>query len=146
VTLLLSILLILIFRWFDVSILYFDTCDIVGIPESSTVGVWSGSVISVLRAPTDPIYRTFLILQNVADGSAYWVAESADLNNVLALGNQSGTGNILIDVPATSENMLVTIRVRKGSSGIKYKPFETQTPLSRGSALSYILQTIDPIA
>ena len=116
------------------------------IPSRKNSFMIGGGSFSVPRLSSDPLYYATLRIQNVVANSEYWVAQSSDLANVIAVDVAPGGDIVLQDVPAKEEAMLVTIRVRKGTSGSKYKPFETQAYLYRSGGISYIIQELDPIA
>lgn len=102
-------------------------------------GVWS-----TVHNPTDPMFYAEITLENIVVGSRYWVAESADLTNVLATGVAASTTEVLSNVPAYANPMLVEIRVRKATSGTRYLPFVTYGYLVRAGITAYIAQVEDP--
>lgn len=111
------------------------------IPTSKgMLGVW-GAYFN-LRLPTDPYFYASLTIQNVVNGSHYWVAQTSDLSNVLGSGVQSGSGDIVISsIPALESPMLTTIRIRN----LGYIPFETNAYLYSSGGLSYVIQSVDTI-
>jgi hypothetical protein len=85
-------------------------------------------------------------LQNVADGSSYWVYNDTD-GSLVGSGTQSGTADIDIENVAysgTSETL--TVRVRKSSASPKYKNFQTNATLTANGANVYVSQVPDTIA
>lgn len=106
-----------------------------------------GLTNGVFRLPTDPVFYADFTLTNVVVGSSYWIAESADLTNVLASGT-AGASTVVVSGMASysTPTMLVTIRIRYSSGGTVYTPFETQAYHSKSGAGSYIIQTLDPTA
>lgn len=87
-----------------------------------------------------------MTLQNVVAGSRYWVAQSSDPSNVIANGDAPGGDIVISGIGALANPMLLTIRVRKGTSGTKYRPFETNAYLVKAGATAYISQQLDPVA
>lgn len=87
-----------------------------------------------------------VILENVADGSEYWIYND-DQSQVIATGTQSGTSDITIsDVAYNGSSETLTVRVRKSSAAPKYKPFNTQATLTNTGARVYVSQELDTIA
>ena len=86
-----------------------------------------------------PLYTLIGVLQNIATGSNYWIAETANLSNVLATGSQSGVANIPISFLSNSDSLQVTIRVRK----FGYVPFETLVTLTSSGGSVYVSQIVD---
>lgn len=125
---------------------YFGSYEIISLHPSSTSGSTGQGVNSVQRQSTDPLFWASLLLQNIVTGSAYWIAQTSDLSNVLAAGSAPGGDFSITSIPSIEENMLVTIRVRKGTAGGKYFPFETQAQIKRTGGVCYVIQTPDPIA
>jgi hypothetical protein len=114
---------------------------ILDLPGTSKSYPFINYAIYNARVPSDPYFYGTLTLQNILDGSSYWVAQTADLTNVLGSGTQSGTADIAItNIPALSNPMLVTIRVRKAG----YIDFQTNAYLYSSGGLSYIIQATDP--
>lgn len=124
--------------------------DTTAIDSTESVGL-VGRIIAHERLPTDPIYVANLTLQNVSGGSRYWVANAANLSQVLATGTVAGSEDLSYDevipsVPAYSSNFLLEIRVRNASGVIKYQPFKTFIPHSVAGASAYVIQTQDTVA
>jgi hypothetical protein len=87
-----------------------------------------------------------ITIKNVQDGSEYWV-KNADTDEVIATGTQSGTADIIVSsVGYSGTDETLVIRVRKGTSGTKYKPYETQATLTESGASVYVSQVEDTIA
>jgi len=107
---------------------------------------------SIQKGPTDAIGSTTLSLTNIAAGSSYRI----EVASTGALASPSGSAagvyasgalDITLDLfaPGSAENAL-RIKVRKGSAGPKYQPFETQTTMSAAPQAVFVAQVIDPIA
>ncbi len=104
-----------------------------------------GRLMSAQRLLTDPVFYCTVVLQNVANGSNYWLAQASNLANVIASGTQSGTGDItLTNVPGYTNPMLTEIRVR-GYGATKYQPFTIFANLSNGINKVYVSQVLDTI-
>jgi hypothetical protein len=89
----------------------------------------------------DVVYMASFTIQNMVSGSEYWVAQTANLANVLMTGTSSGS-DVVYSLPCSTENMTITIRVRKSG----YIPFELLVSVPRGGASAYIIQSVDPTA
>jgi hypothetical protein len=106
----------------------------------------AGGGYAFQKGPTDYLFTVSLIIQNVADGSRWRVEDTAD-NSEVASGVQSGTGNITVSgIGYSGSNRTLRVKVRKGSSGTKYLPFETNTIVGASGGSTYIIQVVDPIA
>lgn len=99
---------------------------------------------SIQRSPTDRLYISDLLLQNIVVGSRYLVLRE-DNGEVLASGVASSTDVLISGLPAYSDLMLVEIRVRLSSSIPSYLPLTTYARLSRGGVIAYISQTLDAV-
>lgn len=115
-------------------------------PSSRSFYAGGGFVCATQRAPTDAFFYGELTLQNVAAGSQYWVAQSSNLSNVVANAAAPGGDIVISGIGALANPMLLTIRVRKGTSGTKYAPFSTQAYLVKTGASAFVSQQIDPVA
>ena len=105
--------------------------------QPSSYGITDG----VFRLPTDPVFFADFTLTNILVWSTYWIAESANLSNVLASGTAWSSTVVITGMASySSPTMLVTIRIRK----IWYSDFPTQAFHSKTWAGSYIIQVIDP--
>tara|TARA_R110000851_G_scaffold143173_1_gene282059 strand:- start:2863 stop:4461 length:1599 start_codon:yes stop_codon:yes gene_type:complete len=86
-----------------------------------------------------------LSLNNIAIGSRYYVVDTAtgliEYANAIATAT---TETVTISLQVTSLDL--TIKVRKGSSPVKYQPFNTQASLVTGGASVFIAQVEDNIA
>ena len=106
-----------------------------------------GMTDGVFRLPTDPIFFADFTLTNVVAGSSYWIAESANLSNVLASGTAASSTVVISGMASYgTPTMLVTIRIRYSSGGVVYKTFETQAFHQKVGAGSYIIQELDTTA
>lgn len=87
-----------------------------------------------------------VILQNVQDGSRYWIYNQST-SKIIANGIQSGYGDITIEnVPYTGSPSTLLIRVRKGGGGSDdYKPFETNATLTANGATVWVSQVLDDL-
>jgi hypothetical protein len=84
-----------------------------------------------------------VVLENVADGSTYWV-KNTDTGLVLGSGVQSGTGDITISgVEYSGSDETLEIRVRKATSTPLYKDFNTNATLTSSGARAYVAQVSD---
>lgn len=104
-----------------------------------------GAVFSTQRAPTDPIFYSSITLQNIVVGSRYWIAQASDLTNVLAVGVAASIEEVLTNLPAYTNPMLVEVRVRNASDATAYFPYVTYGYLVRDGATVYIAQVVDNI-
>ncbi len=93
-----------------------------------------------------PIENVNITLQNIKDGSRYYVYNQTTSEEV-ATGVQSGTADIIIpDVPYNGVSETLLIRVRKGGGGATdYKPFETNATLTANGATVWISQVLDDL-
>lgn len=106
-----------------------------------------GVTFAFERAANDAVASFVLVLQNVVVGSAYRV-------DVLSTGAEQASGtaassavSITLPVyPSGHASNSLRIKIRKGSSAPKYKPFETQATAVRGSLSVWVQQEADPIA
>lgn len=99
-------------------------------------------LIANQRTTSDPYFWATLTIQNAVVGSRYWVAGADDLSVVLALGAITDGDNIITDIPAYANPMLLTVRIRK----LGYYPVEMSTNLVRSGAGLYVSQIPDTIA
>jgi hypothetical protein len=84
-----------------------------------------------------------ITLLNVVVGSAYYVSKISD-GTLLGSGT---AGSSTIAIPYNFfGNVDVCIRVRKGTSGAKYIPFEIQGTITNDGLTSWIAQVADTIA
>ena len=107
--------------------------------------LWCSTAVNFDTYPYPEDYVD-VVLQNVADGSEYWIYNNTRIL-VVASGTQSGTDDITISgVEYWGSDDTLTIRVRKGTSTPKYKPFTTQATLTSNGAIVYVSQIEDQIA
>ena len=114
----------------------------------------SSEYLSRLNWQTTVDYDTYtypddyvnVTLQNVQDGSRYWVY-NATTSKVIAAGVQSGSDDIIIpEVGYNGSNETLQIRVRKGGGGSDdYKPFQTNATLTANGATVWVEQVLDDI-
>jgi hypothetical protein len=103
---------------------------------------WGVGVAATQRLPTDPLFYATITLQNVVNGSDYWIAQNSDLTNVLASGTQAGSADIVLaNIPAYANPMLFQVRVRKAG----YVPLTTFGNLVTAGSIVYVAQTADTI-
>lgn len=101
---------------------------------------------SVQKGPTDYLFTVSLTLQNVADGSRYRIEDTSD-NSEIASGVQSGTGDVVVSgIGYLGSPRTLRIKVRKGTAGPKYLPFETSAVVGASGGSSFISQILDTIA
>lgn len=111
------------------------------VKRTSMQGVGS---YSVQRGPTDYLFTVSLTLQNVVDGSRYFVEDTADGTDI-ATGLQSGTGDIVITgIGYAGSARTLRLRVRKASSEPYYKPYEVTFSLGADGAAVPVSQIPDP--
>lgn len=96
------------------------------------------------RLPTDPLFYANITLQNIVTGSRYWVAKADDLTTVLATGIAASSEEVLENMPAYTNPMLIEVRVRKGTAGVRYEPLRMHVYLGRDGAVAYLAQIINP--
>ena len=73
---------------------------------SARSGIFGNAPEATQRAASDPYFYATVTLQNVEDGSEYWVAQASSLSTVLAYGTQSGTDDIVLtNIPAYESPM-----------------------------------------
>ena len=120
----------------------------VGIPTSKSIAT-GHSVASVQRAPTDPFFYADVDIENAVVGSAYILGYDVG-GDFVALSGFSGTVTTatftLENVPSYTSPMLLRLRLRKGTSGTKYIPFELYATHSPNGVNMYCSQIPDPIA
>ena len=115
-----------------------------GTKHSYLIG--AGTTFSISKGPTDYLFTVSLTLQNVADGSRYRIEDTSDDSEV-ASGIQSGTGDITISgIGYLGSPRTLRVKVRKGTTGPKYLPFETNVSIGATGGSSYISQVLDTIA
>lgn len=85
------------------------------ISMTTTVSDWNANAPEILD------YED-VTLQNIADGSKYWVKNN-DTGEIVS-GTQSGTADITFKMARNSSQNDLTIQVRKASAVPKYVPFE----------------------
>lgn len=125
--------------------MYFSMGRIQSVPETSKGHPGFLGFLVNARTPTDPFFYAPLTLQNIVVGSQYWIAQASNLSNVLATGTAASSTEVIEDVPAYSNPMLVVIRVRKGTSGVRYWPLETYGYIVKGGTDVWISQVADGV-
>ena len=104
----------------------------------------AGHGYSFNKGPTDYLFTVSLTLQNVADGSRYFVEDTADGTDI-ATGLQSGTGDIVITgIGYAGSSRTLRLRVRKSSSAPYYKAYEVTFSLGANGASVPVAQIPDP--
>lgn len=119
------------------------------------------TIISQQRGVNDPIGTCTLRIKNGVAGSEYGVfVQSTNTESQLG-GVSSGLGIFRNDLsagtvadmdisfdyyPPGNINNNIRIRLRKGTSGTKYQPFETLITIGAGVNVAYAAQVIDTIA
>lgn len=135
------------YRWDGPSII--QRMPIYRIPTSLRGKWYYGNYgqLSNQRLATDAIGTFTLELRGIVSGSRYRV-EVVSTGTLVAEGTAASTtvtiSNLDYYGPGSANNNL-RIKVRKGTSGTKYFPFETQAEAQAGTVVSYIAQTVDTI-
>lgn len=113
-------------------------------PALKGVRPWESAIFGVVRLPTDPIGAFVLTLNNVVVGSAIQIEDQAGTTTLYngTAASSSPVINLNAYAGGNSLNSL-RIKVRKGSSGITYKPFETLTTAVVGAQSIYVSQIQD---
>jgi hypothetical protein len=93
-----------------------------------------------------PVALVSITLQNIADGSAWWVYNSTS-SALISSGTQSGTGSVVVsNVEYNGSNQTILIRVRKSSATPKYKDYQSNATLTSSGASVWVSQVPDDLA
>ena len=106
-----------------------------------------GGYLSAARLATDSLGNMTLTLTNVVVGSRIRIEEQV-AGTLVDERTATGTTEVFT-VPVYSGGSAsndLRIKVRKGTSGPKYQPFETLAVAAIGTQSVYIAQVADPIA
>ncbi len=103
-----------------------------------------GPIVGRMRLPNDPIGTFTLTLTNVVVGSRVHVEKQSDGTSFYDELADASTVSIPLSVYSSgSAYNDLRIKVRKGSSGTTYKPWETQATAIVGSQSIYVSQIPD---
>jgi hypothetical protein len=129
------------------------------LPDATPRGASTNNLLVSIgrtKLSTDPSGSFTLTLKNIVRGSRYRIERAGDGSLATPTANAEGEvaagAGTTIDLSITldyyasgSANNDLVIKVRKGTSGTKYLPFETQATAASGTAISYISQSQDTI-
>ena len=117
------------------------------LPPSAKSYPIDGCCLSNQRQPSDPYFYADVKLQNIVVGSA-WMLGYYDSGTFteLSSGTAVSTDLTISNMPSYGSPFLLELRVRKSSSGIKYKPLKTFTFHSPLGVTIYVSQVVDTVA
>lgn len=98
---------------------------------------------SVQRASTDAYFYADVTLHDAIVGSRYWLVDNADYSTVLSTGLITDDPQVLSSIPSYGSPMLIMLRIRSASGGVKYKEYSAIVPHATTGTSFYCAQEVD---
>lgn len=99
---------------------------------------------SVVRLPTDALYYSNIVIENIVVGSRYQLTISG--GDIIETGIALSSTVEILNVPGYVDTQLLKLVVRYSSTGTKYIPLTQFAQQTRNGASFYISQIIDGVA
>ena len=98
---------------------------------------------SVQRLDSDPVFNADVTIDNAVIGSRYWLVDDTDYSTILATGIITSDPEVLSSIPAFSTNFLMLLRLRKATTPVLYKQFETKIKHNKIGSSTFVIQEED---
>lgn len=124
-----------------------NASDCFGALGSAKAQPVTGCALAIIRLPTDPLYYADVSVKNMVVGSRWAIGyDDSGTFTILDEGDCTATDFTIPSAPAYSSTFLLELRVRKGTTAPKYKPYKTYAYHSKQGATIYVSQVADPVA